>query len=68
MASGSRLCRWWRGEKMATWRLKSCPRCVGDTFIEKDIDGWIERCLLCGYSRELVEAEKAVIATSREKK
>jgi ribosomal protein S27AE len=53
---------------MATWKLKSCPRCSGDTFIEKDVDGWVERCLLCGYSRELVEAEKTTIVTSGTKK
>ena len=53
---------------MATWKLKSCPRCGGDTFIEKDVDGWLERCLLCGHSRELVEAKKPVVVTPGAKK
>jgi hypothetical protein len=35
------------------WRLRSCPRCGGDTFIEKDLYGWYETCLQCGYWCEL---------------
>ncbi len=35
------------------WRLKGCPKCKGDIFLEKDIDGWYERCLQCGYNRDL---------------
>ncbi|HEY49943.1 MAG TPA: hypothetical protein G4O13_07855 [Dehalococcoidia bacterium] len=35
------------------WRFKSCPRCAGDVFIEKDIDGWYEQCLQCGYAQHL---------------
>lgn len=46
---------------MAKWKLKSCPRCNGDTFIEREIDGWIERCLLCGYSRDLPNTEIAAV-------
>jgi hypothetical protein len=40
---------------MVTWRLKACPRCGGDTYIDKDIDGWYQQCLLCAYRRELKE-------------
>jgi len=40
---------------MATWRLKACQRCGGDTFVDKDIDGWFEQCLLCSHRRELKE-------------
>ena len=47
---------------MAVWKLKGCPRCKGDTFVEQDIDGWVERCLLCGYTRDLTAA--AVLASS----
>ena len=42
-------------KQMVTWRLKDCPRCGGDTFIDKDIDGWYQQCLLCAYRRELRE-------------
>ena len=36
-----------------TWRLKGCPRCGGDTFIDNDVDGWHEHCLMCGHTRDL---------------
>jgi len=35
------------------WRFKSCPKCKGDIFIEKDRDGWYEHCLQCGLLRYL---------------
>jgi len=35
------------------WRLRSCPRCSGDIFIEKNLYGWYETCLQCGYCCEL---------------
>jgi hypothetical protein len=38
---------------MVTWRLKACPRCGGDTFVDNDYDGWFEQCLLCSHRREL---------------
>ncbi len=38
---------------MTMWKLKSCPRCRGDIFIAKDLDGWFEQCLQCSYRREL---------------
>lgn len=38
---------------MVMWKLKSCPRCGGDLFIDKDADGWYEQCLQCAYRREL---------------
>ncbi len=38
---------------MTMWKLKNCPRCQGDVFIDKDLDGWYEQCLQCSYRREL---------------
>ncbi|MFC2010027.1 hypothetical protein ACFLVU_01225 [Chloroflexota bacterium] len=38
---------------MGKWRLKSCPRCGGDMFIERDLDFWYEQCLQCAYRVEL---------------
>jgi hypothetical protein len=35
------------------WRLRSCPRCGGDMFVGKDLYGWYESCLQCGYYGEL---------------
>ena len=39
------------------WRLKSCPRCGGDTYINKDDYGWHEQCLQCGYDADLKEID-----------
>jgi hypothetical protein len=49
------------GKNMTMWELRNCPRCQGDLFIDKDLDGWYEQCLQCGYRREMkpiAEAKK----------
>lgn len=38
---------------MLRWRLKACARCGGDTYIDRDMDGWFEQCLQCSCRREL---------------
>jgi hypothetical protein len=38
---------------MSRWRLKGCPRCGGDVYIDKDLDNWYEQCLQCSYRLEL---------------
>jgi DNA-directed RNA polymerase subunit M/transcription elongation factor TFIIS len=38
---------------MAVWKLKSCPRCNRDIFIQREIDGWYEECLACGYRKDI---------------
>ena len=38
---------------MTMWKLKNCPRCQGDLFMDKNLDGWYQRCLQCGYQREM---------------
>jgi hypothetical protein len=40
---------------MTVWKLKSCLRCSGDIYIDKDFDGWYEHCLQCGYMRPVSE-------------
>ena len=40
---------------MANWKLKSCPRCGGDLYIDRDYNGWYQMCLQCGYMGELKE-------------
>ena len=35
------------------WVLKGCPKCHGDIFMEKDTAGWYEKCLQCGYNRDM---------------
>ena len=42
---------------MAIWKLKKCPRCGGDMFIDGDIYGWYEKCLQCAYCCELKTLE-----------
>ena len=37
------------------WRLKSCPKCKGDMFIDKDRNSWYEECLQCGFSLQLAD-------------
>lgn len=39
-------------------RFKICPRCKGDVLIDKDIYGWYEQCLQCGYQRDLKKVVK----------
>ncbi len=39
-------------------RFKSCPRCRGDVLIDKDVYGWYEQCLQCGYQRDLKNVVK----------
>ncbi len=34
---------------------KKCPKCGGNTFIDRDIYGWHEQCLQCGRSSDLPE-------------
>lgn len=48
---------------MVLWKLKKCPRCHGDLFLDKDPDGWYEQCLQCGYRqgmKALAEAKSVL--------
>jgi len=39
---------------MATWKLKGCPRCSGDLFVDRDEEKrWYEKCLQCSFTHEL---------------
>ena len=38
---------------MPRWKVKSCPRCKGDMFLDRDLDSWYEQCLQCSYRVEL---------------
>ncbi len=42
---------------MGMWRLKDCPRCGGDTFIDADIYGWYQQCLQCSYRCAMKEMD-----------
>ena len=40
------------------WRLKGCPRCQGDISVGRELDGWYEYCLQCGYRRDISSTVK----------
>ena len=43
---------------MLHWKLKSCSRCGGDQFVDRDMDGWFEQCLQCSHRNALRDSEK----------
>jgi DNA-directed RNA polymerase subunit M/transcription elongation factor TFIIS len=49
------------------WKYKGCPRCQGDIFIDEDIDESYEKCLQCGYERELLGVRRSKRARDTEK-
>ncbi len=38
---------------MVMWKVRGCPRCGGDIFVDRDLNGWYEQCLQCSYQHEL---------------
>ena len=38
---------------MVTWKIKNCPRCGGDIYIDAELNGFYEQCLQCGYEHHL---------------
>jgi hypothetical protein len=38
---------------MTMWKMKSCPRCKGDVFLSRDMDGWYEQCVQCCFRQDL---------------
>ena len=53
---------------MANWKFKGCPRCQGDIFIDRDLDGWHEQCLQCSYRHELKNLAEFEEATAHKEK
>ena len=54
---------------MANWKLKSCPHCGGDLFIDRDHNGWDEQCLQGGYMgelRDIIEFKKQLAEREKE--
>ncbi|NLE08738.1 MAG: hypothetical protein GX631_05755 [Dehalococcoidales bacterium] len=41
---------------MSRWKLRACPRCKGDIYVERDNEEVYERCLQCGHSRQIAGA------------
>ena len=38
---------------MTIWKIDMCPRCGGDIFVDRDMDGWFEECLQCSHRHDL---------------
>jgi len=38
---------------MTKWKLRSCPRCGGDVYLDSDLNNWYEQCLQCSFRQEL---------------
>lgn len=43
---------------MVMWKLKSCPRCGGDMFLQRDMSTWYQQCLQCAYRIEMRRLDK----------
>jgi len=35
---------------MVMWKVRKCPKCSGDLFLDIDDDIWFDHCLQCGYT------------------
>lgn len=49
------------------WKLKACPRCGGDIFLDKIVNTWSVQCLQCSYQRELGNMSEVELQTEYEK-
>ena len=38
---------------MVVWKLKGCPRCGGDVFVDREFDVWYAQCLQCSHRSEV---------------
>ncbi len=50
------------GGDVTVWDFKKCPRCKGDIYIDEDAGVCYEKCLQCGYERELA---RVTVATKK---
>jgi len=54
---------------MGRIKIGTCPRCKkGELFIDRDLYGWFESCLQCGYTRDLPELAHPVEGEGVEEK
>ena len=53
---------------MTYWKLKGCPRCTGDLFIEQEKNDWDEACLACGYRKVVSKKTLGQIIEIEEKR
>jgi hypothetical protein len=44
-------------------KLKGCPKCKeGDVTSDRDLYGWYEYCIQCGYTRDLMRLDESTDA------
>ena len=41
-------------------RFKACPKCAGDLYVNKDVQGNFLNCLQCGYLKDIKEAAETL--------
>ena len=42
-------------------KLKACPKCHGDLYLNKDMYGKYLSCLQCGYMKDVTEAPETEV-------
>lgn len=50
------------------WNMKRCPRCQGDVYIDEDMGSCYEKCLQCGYEREMARVSTVKSNVEKESK
>jgi ribosomal protein S27AE len=52
---------------MANWKLKCCPRCGGDVFLDAEENDWFAHCLQCGFAgiKKPVDASELSLPVGR---
>lgn len=55
------------GTAMVLWKLKNCPRCGGDVFIDRDLDTWYAQCLQCSHRHEMDSPDEMISPDELEK-
>ncbi len=53
---------------MSEWKYKSCPRCKGDLELKRNEDIWEEKCLQCGYTKELRKVDVSDMTVEEKKR
>lgn len=48
-------------------KLKGCPKCKGDVVLDRDIHGWFEQCIQCGYLHDMTDNINAPRTEEKEK-
>ncbi len=47
--------------------LKTCPRCSGDMYLDRDLYGPFKECLQCGYIMDIAAATRMAMRSAGRK-